>query len=327
MVEVIIVNYNTEALLRDCLSSLFAACPGSSASYRVTVVDNASKDDSLNTVRRMFPQVKIIANITNRGFAGANNQAMAESDADYFFLLNSDTIVLSNVIDGFVQHMEMHPKTAIAGCKLVLPDGTRQVGDAGYRPTICSTIAFAFFLSKIAPRLFKGHFHHSSSALPFIPVDWVAGAALFVRREFVVRGGPMSEAYFMYAEDMEWGLRSRDLGWDVHYLPLVEVNHFLGGSIVNDEIPVKWLQSFYQYLSESSNRNNRVPILLIMWMGFVVRTILYDLLHRLTRKISYLRKRQKVAGWASECWRLTFLKVERRRAAKQERAMNQNASD
>lgn len=120
--SILIVNYNTCQLTVDCLRSVFAS--ETEYTYEVILIDNNSKDESVQTIRELFPQVKLIENTENTGFAKANNQGMEMAQGRYMLLLNSDTIIQQDTIQTMVAFMDYNPIVGASGCKIVLPDGS-----------------------------------------------------------------------------------------------------------------------------------------------------------------------------------------------------------
>jgi hypothetical protein len=116
-VSVIIVNWNTRSILRDCLSSVFKQTQG--IEFEVIVIDNGSSDSSTEMVEAEFPQVIVIANAENRGFAAANNQGIAVAKGRYVLLLNSDTIIFDDVIKKTVLFADTHREAAVVGCRVL----------------------------------------------------------------------------------------------------------------------------------------------------------------------------------------------------------------
>lgn len=269
--EIIIVNWNTCQLLDNCLNSVFRNCNGLLFPYSVTVVDNASTDNSVSMVQNKYKDVKIIRNIKNEGFAKANNRAIKESSAKYLWLLNSDTILNEDVLSLGCKHLEEHENVAIAGCHLVLQDGTRQGGDSGYKPGIKTAFNFAFFLSMIFPDNFRGLFHNGKAVEEFKEVDWVSGAALFVKMEFIKKCGLLTEQFFMYAEDTEFGIRARKNGWSVHYLPNLKVTHLVGASSKNEGISTSSLECIGKLIRNEHSSLYLKVFWLIMFMGYLLR--------------------------------------------------------
>ena len=189
------------------------------------VVDNASSDRSVEMVRREFPLVTLMVSPENLGFTRANNRAIERASGEYVLLLNPDTTILgTHTVMGWLSFMDKHQDAGASGCKLVFPDGTHQVGDAGFRPTLASVASYALFLSRISP-FFKGVYLNYHRLDAPCEVDWVCGADLLVRRSIIVDTGLMDEDIFMYADDVEWGCRIRSSGCKIYYLPISKIIH------------------------------------------------------------------------------------------------------
>jgi len=204
--SVIIISYNTKKLLRDCLISVYKEA--GSLSMEVFVVDNASKDGSVEMATQEFPQVKIIANKENLGFAKANNQAMRICRGRYALLLNSDTKVLPEAFARMTAFMEANPQAGICGCRLLNADGTFQRSFKDKNPLSLNLKA----------------------ADETREVGWVIGAALLIRREAWEKSGLLDENFFFYNEDMEWCYRVRKNGFTVWYVHSAEIIHYGGQS-------------------------------------------------------------------------------------------------
>jgi len=229
LLSICIVNWNTRDDLRRCLASLPAGA--SAVSLETFVVDNASSDDSVRMVAQEFPQVRVIENPENQGFARANNLAIREAHGDYVLLLNPDTLVQPGAFDRLVEGMEAHPRAGIGGAKLLNGDGSLQYSCRHF-PTFTAGI----FRNTIIGRLFGGHstvrdylmvdFDHAS----ITEVDWVSGAALCIRRACLEQIGLLDDIYFMYCEDVDWCYRAHQAGWQVLYLPDAVITHLIGKS-------------------------------------------------------------------------------------------------
>ena len=198
-VSVIIVNWNTCDVLRDCLASVYANTKN--IAFEVIVVDNASSDGSVDMIRSEFPHVKLIANSGNRGFAGANNQAIAVANGRYVLLLNSDTLILDNAIFKTVAFADTHPEAAVVGCKVLNPDRTLQRTCFMY-PSILNMFLSATYLYKLFPRSkFFGRERMSWwDRNDTREVDVVTGCFMLVRRGAIEQVGLMDERFFVYGE-------------------------------------------------------------------------------------------------------------------------------
>ncbi len=228
-VSVIIVNWNTRELLRDCLASVYAETRG--IGLEVIVVDNASSDGSAVMVEAEFPQVRLIRNPDNRGFAAANNQGIAIATGRYVLLLNSDTRVLDRAISRSVEFADAHPEAGVVGCRTLLPDGTVQQNCYQFP----SLLNLGLSLSRL-PMLFPRNRFFGRARMTWwaydtvMPVDVVAGCFMLVRREALDQVGPMAEEYFMYSEDTDWCWRFHRAGWKVLYTPEPTITHYWKGS-------------------------------------------------------------------------------------------------
>ncbi len=235
---IVIVNWNTRELLRDCLNS-FAQASG--ASCQAVVVDNGSSDGSPGMVEEEFPFVRLIANADNQGFGRANNQGIRESGAArYVLLLNSDTLVRPGALRALVRFMDEHPQAGACGPRLLRPDGSPQPYTFGSDPTP------GYLLARGLNQLVFRRYLHNWGTSSVQEVDWVSGASLMVRREAIEQAGLLDEAIFMYFEDNDWCLRIRQAGWKVYYNPQVEIVHIGGQSLKQNP---KAQQAYYQSLN------------------------------------------------------------------------------
>lgn len=284
--SVIIVNWNSEEFLIPCLESIFDKNPG--FDHEVILVDNASTDNSVKRVKEKFNQIKIIENEENIGFTKANNKGIKASNGEYILLLNPDTIIVDdNLFERWTDFMDNHPEAGASGCRLIYPDGTHQVGDAGYRPSLKTIINFSFFMSLISPK-FKGLFINYKGLNDPVEVDWICGADFLIRRSIIDRVGLMNEDIFMYADDIEWGCRIRSYGYKVYYLPHMKIIHLQGGSAKKrDDVEVfsfQWLKNI-RLLYSLYNKNQ--PLFLYDFFisaGFILRGFLYYTHYLLSRR-------------------------------------------
>ena len=229
-VSVIIVNWNTCELLRQCLQSVYDQ---GSSSIEVIVVDNGSSDNSVSMVRREFTQVKLLANQNNRGFAAANNQGIELAKGRYILLLNSDTIILHRAIEKTVFYADKHSDTAVTGCRVLNPDGTLQ-NSCFMFPSILNWLLFSTYAYRLFPRSrFFGReqmtwWRRNDSR----EVDVVTGCYMLVRKEAIDQVGTMDERFFMYAEETDWCYRFKAKGWKNRFTPDAEIVHIGGASAI-----------------------------------------------------------------------------------------------
>lgn len=232
-VSIIIVNYNTRDLLRDCLKTVFNQ--RSKYSYEVLVVDNASKDDSALMVRDEFEQVHLFPSVKNLGFVKANNKAMLESRGRYLLLLNPDTQVPPDTLDKLVDFIEDQAGVGICGCKQVDAQGQIQL-TWGKFPTVLSEIQRKARHMRMDLKEQGVRVALENNISDQCDVDWVAGSCMLVRAEVALQIGLMDENIFMYFEDIDWCQRARLAGWRVCIDPRNQIVHYGGESAATDKI-------------------------------------------------------------------------------------------
>jgi GT2 family glycosyltransferase/glycosyltransferase involved in cell wall biosynthesis len=220
-VAVIVASWNTRNLLAECLASV-AECSGT-IDLETVVVDNGSSDGSPAMVRERFPDVRLIVNRQNLGFARANNQAVAATSTPYILMLNSDARLAPAALRHLLDRIAAAPRAGIVGAQLRFPDGSFQFSHARF-PSLARE---ALILSGLG-RLVYGPWYpsvppHADSA-PRV-VEWVSGACMLARRAAfdAVRG--FDENYFFYGEEMDLCYRLRAAGWEVWYEPAAEIFH------------------------------------------------------------------------------------------------------
>jgi len=228
-VSIIIVNWNTKQLLRNCLQSVYERA--GDVDYEIIVVDNASTDGSAEMVKNEFRQAILIENTKNRGFAAANNQAMAVAKGKYVLLLNSDTVVLDNAIANTVRFADENPQAAVTGCRVLNPDRTLQRTCFMF-PSILNMLLSSTYLYKLFPknRFFGREQMTWWDRNDVRQVDVVTGCFMLVRREAIEEVGVMDDRFFMYAEETDWCYRFRKKGWTVMFAPVGDIIHFGGQS-------------------------------------------------------------------------------------------------
>ncbi|WP_336782088.1 glycosyltransferase family 2 protein [Paenibacillus illinoisensis] len=243
-VSIIIVNYNTRQLTLDCLASVYESL--TSFQYEVIVVDNASRDGSVEAIGGAYPGVRMIANRDNTGFAVANNQAMEIAKGRYVLLLNSDTVVQKDTLDIMIRFMDSHPEMGASGCKVILPDGSLDKACKRGFPTPSASFYYAFGISRMFPDRPKfnqyqlGHLSPDDEYL----VDCLVGAFMLVRRETIDQVGGLDETFFMYGEDIDWCYRIKEAGWGIYYYPRTYIVHYKGASARRK--PMKIIYEFHR---------------------------------------------------------------------------------
>lgn len=245
----IIVNWNTRQLLLDCIDSIHATVTG--FNYQICVVDNGSADDSVKAVRERFPQVIIIENQENRGFAAAVNQALREDDATYSILINTDTVLRKDAIRAMHSFMEQRKNTGIAGAQLEKSDGARQNSYDNY-----PTLATELFNKSLLRWIFPHKYPSKKQAVDQpVEVESVIGACIMVRNEAIKNIGKLDEDYFFFIEETDWCYRMRKAGWKVYHLPEARIVHLGGQSkkMAPWQSQVEYCRSLYIFFRKNRN--------------------------------------------------------------------------
>jgi GT2 family glycosyltransferase len=227
--SIIIVNWNTEKLLRDCLSSVVAnrqASAHEGLDLEIFVVDNGSSDGSPQMVEQEFPGVILIKNQDNRGFAAANNQAIEHATGKYVLLLNSDTLVHGDVLANAVAYMERHENVAVLGCRVLNEDGSVQPS-CGTFPGLLNLVVLSSGLWKLPSPAFLARSQLRPLEGPGAEdVDYVSGCFMCLRRSALDDVGVLDERFFFFGEEVDWCRRFREKGYLVRAAPVGDITHF-----------------------------------------------------------------------------------------------------
>lgn len=271
-VSVIIVNWNTRELLKDCLSSVYEQA--GDVELEVIVVDNASTDSSVEMIKNDFEGVNLIENAENRGFAAANNQGIAVSKGRYVLLLNSDTVVLDNAIAKTVSFADALPRAAVTGCRVLNPDGTLQPTCFMF-PSVLNMLLSSTYVYKLYPssRFFGRERMTWWDRNDVRQVDVVTGCFMLVRREAIDEVGVMDERFFMYAEETDWCYRFKKAGWDVVFTPAAQIIHLGGQSAAKRPVAmiIQLRLSILGFIRKHRGRFARLIAGLLTAMFFIVR--------------------------------------------------------
>jgi len=229
-ISILLANYNGATYLRECLDSIIRHT--TDISYEIILVDDCSTDTSIDLVRREYPDVRIIENATNVGFARSNNVGVTHAQGSFICLFNTDIILLNNAVLIMHDYLTNHSDVGVVGTWLKNRDGTSQVS-YGSSPSITQAIIDALFLNDLFPSAQfpnKGVKPPRESREPRT-VDYVTGAALMTRRELVDEIGLFDERFYMYCEEADFCYRVRhQKKLNVCFLPDVQIIHYGGVS-------------------------------------------------------------------------------------------------
>ena len=226
-VSIVIVNWNTRELLGNCISSIIRE---TTKSYEIIVIDNASTDGTATMVATEFPEVVLIANTENRGFAAANNQGFLVATGHKILLLNPDTLILDGAVDRMVDWLDEYPDVGCVGCQVMKDEETIQLtcfADLG--PLNLALVEFG--IQRLMPRhpLIGRPEYGGWDRLSQRDVDVVTGMFMLVPRRVIDQVGGLDEAFFIYAEEADWCRRIRDAGWRCVFTPTARILHLDGG--------------------------------------------------------------------------------------------------
>ena len=275
LLSILIVNFNGKHFLPECLLSLRKHV---TVSHEIIMVDNASSDGSVEYVRQAHPEVKIVYNRTNLGFAAGNNQGARVARGRYSLLLNNDTVVRS--ISPLIARMESDAHIGVLGCRLLYGDGCLQES-IGYSPSVLSLVLswtplwHLFPSSKIFRRTVVG-----VSGLyqqEYTDVDWVSGACLLTRSALWGHLGGLDEKYFMYMEEVDYCRRVRSVGLRVGYSCACQVTHFEGAGRpwVGESALLSTADSYMVYVSKFHGRVAVLVLRLLMVPVFMMRSLAF----------------------------------------------------
>jgi N-acetylglucosaminyl-diphospho-decaprenol L-rhamnosyltransferase len=291
--SIIIVSWNTRALLAQCLTSIYASHPATD--FEVIVVDNGSTDGSAGMVRQQFPPVHLIANDTNVGFARANNQALKVISGEFVLLLNPDTYLAPGALDHLLCFMEECPVAGAAGARLLNPDGSLQ--HSCFRaPTLFGELGHLFHLD-----LFSRYpMEHWSRTEPQ-QVEVILGACMIVRRQALNQIGMLDERYFMYSEEVDLCRRLRHARWAIYWQPRAEVVHY-GGQSTQQVATEMFLQLYHAkllYFRKHSGRLGAWCYKLILLAASLARLVMSPL-----ASLESPPQRQRHLMLAAQYWKL-----------------------
>jgi len=289
--SIIIVNYNAEKFLLECLDSIYAQTK--QISFDVWVVDNNSMDTSVPMVQQNFPQVNLIENKENAGFIKANNKGILASKGTYVLSLNNDTVVLPGALEKLVDFMDRHPDAGACGAKVLNADGSIQHQCKRGFPTPSSALFYFLGLHKLFPRskVFGHYLMTYLDADKTSEVDSLSGSCLMVRRRVIEDIGIMDEDYIMYGDDLDWCYRIKKAGWKIYYVPDAQIIHYggMGGSRV---LPYRNIWEFHRSMITFYKKhyaNNHTALLNWGIYGMIFAKGIVNLV------VNFLRK-EKIVG-------------------------------
>ena len=268
--SVIIVSFNCRSELAACLDSLPAGAAG--LAVETLVVDNASRDGAARMVAERFPQVRLVANERNRGFAAANNQGLALASGRCVLFLNPDTVVRPGTLETLVRTLDGDPTIGVCGPQLLNADGTIQPSSRR-EPTV------AALLHQYTPlrllRVFKGAYRrYKMEDFEFgaaADVDVVMGAAFCVPERVLAQVGTLDERFFVYFEEMDFCRRAREAGYRVRFEPAAQITHIGGVSAATATSNLFFCRSLFRYLRKHNGPVKGRAMVATLRLGMFLR--------------------------------------------------------
>ncbi|MFX0195831.1 MAG: glycosyltransferase family 2 protein [Candidatus Hodarchaeota archaeon] len=275
ILSIIIVSFNSGRILEKCLRSIFASDLDRST-YEVVVVDNASTDSTVAMVHTMFPEIVLLENKLNLGFAAANNQAMLIAKGKYILLLNPDTEVAPDALRLMLEGIQQYPRAGAVGPRLVSPDGTYQFVSARKLPTPFLTIFRLLGLDRMSPGR-VAYFSAFQDATSNGEVEAISGACTLVPREILETVGLLDDTLPMGGEDIDWYRRILDHDYKIYYLAKPQVVHIGGTSRVLDVVrtDIEAFKAHYSYLAKHFGTHAALIYRFLLGITMVFRALFW----------------------------------------------------
>ena len=266
-VSVIIVNRNTQPLLAACLDGVQKTIPP--LVYETIVVDNGSTDGSIAFLQSLEPQLRLIWNEQNLGFAKAVNQAIDVASGKYLLILNTDIVLTETAVAKFVEFMENTSDAGMVGGQLLNSDGSNQNSIAPF-PSLTTELMNKSLLRIFNPR--KYYHKHIADKNP-MAVDSLVGAAFLVRKEVIDIVGKVDERFFFYFEETDWCKRFGEKGYKIYFIPTICIYHKQGQSLtapLKIRGRIEYAISRYRYFRKHYSPGTQM----ILRIGLIVKLVI-----------------------------------------------------
>jgi len=273
--SIVVVNWNTRDLLKNCLDSVYQTI--NNLTFEIIIVDNASSDDSVEMLKKDFPQAIRICNQENRGFGAANNQAFAVMKGKYALLLNTDALLTPEAVNRIWTFCEANGQAAIVCGQLLNADGSKQNSIASF-PSLLTLITNTSLLEYLFPEKFPSkRYEHKEP----IEVDSAIGACMMIRKKALDDIGFFDERYFFFFEETDLAYAMHQAGWKTYHIPNAFIYHLQGQSVGNNvRSRIEFYRSRYQFLHKWHHRIYFIGAsgiifgrLLINWASSCVMTV------------------------------------------------------
>ena len=280
--SIVIINYQTFELTRDTINSILKySYP---FSYEIIVVDNASKDNSLDKLKDYFKDlVKFIPSGQNNGFAAGNNQGLKLASGKYVLLLNSDTVVWQNTLEDIYNYMENNPNVGACGCRVLLANGNLDRACKRSFPNIKNSF---YRLFHIPTNSSKNDYNLDLPDNEIYEIECLTGAFMFIRHKCLDSIGLLDETFFMYGEDIDLCYRIKQDDWKIMYYGNARITHFKGASSKKQKSKLiyEFYRAMYIYYKKHLSNTTSFIINLIVYLGIAILCILKLILNFFKKK-------------------------------------------
>jgi len=257
--SIIIINYRTYEFTKKTIDSIINK--KYSFNYELIIVDNASGDNSLESLKKDYYKkidtglIKFISNNENKGFAYANNLALKQTNSKYILLLNSDTKIINDCLEKCLKFMDTDKNIGALGCKVMLSNGSLDKACRRSYPNVKVSFYRMTGLSHIFPKSKRFNKYNLTylDENGIYDVDCLSGAFMLLRSEVLNHVGFLDENFFMYGEDIDYCYRIKKNGWKVNYYGEAKVIHYKGASSKKQES--KLLYEFYKSMHIFYNKH------------------------------------------------------------------------
>jgi hypothetical protein len=290
-ISIVIVNYNSFALLQNCLKSIFKYCTG--FQYEIIIVDNNSTEGEVETIINDFKNIILIKNSANEGFGAANNIAVNQARGKYLLFLNNDTLLIENSVFKVLEYAQTLNGNFTIACKLINEDRSYQ--NSAYKfPSLKLHIAATFFVDKLFPRMdsINKYYIGIEEEKSSIVVNSVIGAFIFIPKQEFNNLDGFDERFFFYHEDTDLCYRIKKNGGAIHYFPETSIIHYGGGTTDNN----LWFSmknrfiSRIQFAQKHFNSLDKILYVLTEYIGVLIRVPLFFLTGIISLNKNYLKR-------------------------------------
>ena len=272
--SIVIVNWNTKKITLQCIKSIYS----SKSKYisEIILVDNNSSDDSVCAIEKMFPEIKIIVNDKNFGFAKANNIGFSKCLGRYICIINSDTEVKLKTLNSMISFLDKNLDIGMLGPRTLNKNGSLMMTCRDF-PSLLGFFFQAVGISKVfkKSRLIKGSFMTYFKHDSIRRVDVLSGSCMMVKKQAFDEVGGLDERFFIYGEDVDWCKRFNIAGWPVVFYPYAEIYHYSGSSSSVDpqRFSIEMLKASFQYCAKYFNNISQYMFYILKMLHYIFRLI------------------------------------------------------